>query len=80
MLLQHGWLASLSKPETIAEDDEGEDGAGMDMTSRGNEDAEVAEWVKNALDRKKKGLMGESQKPALHAAPLDSMSPVSSSG
>ena len=80
MLLQHGWLASLSKPETIAEGDEDEDGAGMDMTSRGNEDAEVAAWVKNALDRKKKGLMGESQKPALHAAPLDSMSPASRSG
>jgi mitogen-activated protein kinase kinase len=77
MLLQHGWLASLSKPQTIAEDDEDEDGAGMDMTYSGSEDPEVAEWVKNALERKKKGLMGESQKPALHAAPLDTISPMS---
>jgi mitogen-activated protein kinase kinase len=80
MLLQHPWLASLSKPETITEADEEEDGAGMDMASHGTEDPEVAEWVKNALDRKKKGLMGESQKPALHAAPLDTMSPMSSPG
>ncbi len=80
MLLQHGWLASLSKPQTITEDDEDEDGEGMHIASSGTEDPEVAEWVKNALDRKKKGLMGESQKPALHAAPLDSVSPMSSPG
>lgn len=80
MLLQHSWLAPLSKPETITEADEEEDGAGMDMVSHGTEDPEVAEWLKIALDRKKRGLMGESQKPALHAAPLDSMSPMSSPG
>ena len=80
MLLQHGWLASLSKPQTITEDDEDADGAGMDMATSSTEDPEVAEWVKNALDRKKKGLMGESQKPALHAAPLDTMSPMSRPG
>ena len=43
---------------------------------RGTEDEEVAEWVKNALERKKNGLMGESLKPALHTAPLDSISPA----
>lgn len=80
MLLQHGWLAPLSKPQTITEDDEDEEGEGMHLTSHGTEDPEVAEWVKNAMDRKKKGLMGESKKPALHAAPLDTMSPVSSPG
>lgn len=52
----------------------------MDMASSSTEDPEVAEWVKNALHRKKKGLMGESQKPALHTAPLDTMSPMSSPG
>lgn len=78
MLLQHGWLAPLSKPETITEDDEDENSEGMNMASNGTEDPEVAEWVKNALDRKKNGLMRSSQKPALHAAPLDSMSPMAS--
>ena len=80
MLLQHGWLASLSKPQKITEDDEEDEGDGIHMASSGTEDAEVAEWVMNALERKKKGLMGESIKPALHAAPLDSISPVSSPG
>jgi mitogen-activated protein kinase kinase len=87
MLLAHPWLADLSKPLTISEEDEDEDadlptgfadgetpkremGAG-----RGTEDEEVAEWVKNAMERKLKGLMGDFAKPALHAAPLDTMSP-----
>jgi mitogen-activated protein kinase kinase len=87
MLLQHGWLAELSKPTTISEEDEDEDAAEAHSsgeqthhTSRGTEDEEVAAWVKNAIERKKSGLMGESQKPALHAAPLDSMSPSMTPG
>ncbi len=85
MLLAHPWLAGLSKPLTISEEDEEaeiadtingdtpkkEMGAG-----RGTEDEEVAEWVKNAMERKKNGLMGEAAKPALHAAPLDTISPT----
>lgn len=64
----------------ISEEDEDEDAdvATSDLGSSGTEDAEVAAWVLNAIDRKKKGLIGESQKPALHAAPLDAVSPVSS--
>jgi mitogen-activated protein kinase kinase len=77
MLLQHGWLAPLSKIQTIAEDDEDGDAAGMDMAKSGTEDAEVAEWVKTSLDRKKKGLLGKSLKPALHAAPMNAVSPAS---
>ncbi|KAH6667522.1 BOS5, mitogen-activated protein kinase [Halenospora varia] len=84
MLLQHGWLAELSKPATITEADEeeaekGGDAAGKDdLGYSSTEDKEVADWVKNAIDRKKKGLMGVGIKPALHAAPLDTVSPVSS--
>ncbi|KAI9890279.1 MAG: hypothetical protein M1814_004314 [Vezdaea aestivalis] len=37
-------------------------------------DEEVATWVLNALERKKCGKMGKSEKPALHAAPLDAVS------
>jgi len=89
MLLQHGWLASLSKPATISEGDEeeednledgegaaGEMGDGKPYT--GTEDKEVAEWVINAMDRKRKGLMGTSAVPALHKAPLDTISPAAS--
>lgn len=76
MLLQHGWLAPLSKPVTILEsDEEGGTPAGPDIKS-GTEDKEVAEWVLNSLERRKKGLVGESKKPALHAAPLDRVSPA----
>lgn len=81
MLLQHGWLAGLSKPMTISEEDEdAEDATGEhDLGKTGTEDEEVAAWVKDALERKKNGLMGESLKPALHAAPLDAAcSPIAS--
>jgi mitogen-activated protein kinase kinase len=84
MLLQHGWLAELSKPATISEEDEEEAEAGGNVQgnsalgSSGTEDEEVAAWVKNAIDRKKKGLMGFGVKPALHAAPLDTVSPAAS--
>jgi len=82
MLLQHGWLADLSKPNTISEEDEDEEAAesGADLGSSGTEDAEVGAWVQSAMDRKKNGLMGESLKPALHAAPLDTVSPIPSPG
>lgn len=40
-------------------------------------DAEVAEWVIAAIAKRKAGKLGKSEKPALHAAPLDSVtSPV----
>ncbi len=87
-LLAHPWLADLSKPATISEEDEDMAEANAETTytggvgeqkmmgaGRGTEDAEVAEWVKNALERKKQGLLGESKKPALHAAPLDRVNP-----
>lgn len=80
MLLQHGWLAELSKPATISEEDEDAEtnGQGGDFGKSGTEDEEVAAWVKSALERKKSGLMGTAAKPALHAAPLDTVSPISS--
>jgi mitogen-activated protein kinase kinase len=89
MLLQHPWLASLSKPAAISEDDEmtdsSSDAADGDsnppdngLTTAGEPiyDREVADWVKSAMERKAAGLMGSSAKPALHAAPLDSVSPA----
>lgn len=89
MLLNHGWLASLSKPATISEVDEDLE---EDMASLGLEDGnisahagkpnsydkEVADWVKDALERKRSGKMGVAAKPALHAAPLDTVSPIAS--
>jgi mitogen-activated protein kinase kinase len=92
MLLTHPWIKSLSKPETIDEDVEAEDAAADDNladaagalnlsgpTDGSGGDYEVAEWVNSVLERKRKGLLkGIAEKPALHAAPLDSVSPVGS--
>jgi len=66
MLLQHGWLAPLCKPAP-------------DVKS-GTDDPEVAAWVRASIERRRSGLVGESRKPALHAAPLDTVSPAVSPG
>ncbi|EMC92331.1 hypothetical protein BAUCODRAFT_38378 [Baudoinia panamericana UAMH 10762] len=86
MLLQHAWLAPMIKPETIMEEDEeaaeaeaanGSANFGVEETTNGNStsegvvDREVADWVIDALEKRKKGTLGKSAKPALHAAPLD---------
>ena len=86
MLLKHPWLKALSKPQTIAEvAEEGEEAeqvalavGNMDLGS-GSEDSEVAEWVQSTLRRQAEGTgPSGSSRPALHAAPLDSASPVGS--
>ncbi|KYK57892.1 hypothetical protein DCS_04905 [Drechmeria coniospora] len=86
MLLQHPWMAPFSKPATITEEDE--EGEGADMAaeavgklqlSSASEDPEVAQWVTSVLRRKlESGDAGGSLRPALHAAPLDSVSPLAS--
>jgi len=86
MLLQHAWLAPLLKPDTITEEDEeaaeaaenGEvpvDGEAGESTHT-FDDEEVGKWVIDALEKKKRGVLGDAAKPALHAAPLNAaMSP-----
>jgi len=92
MLLAHPWIVGLSKPETITEDADAEDAAADDdlvdatgslnlsgPTSSVGGDYEVANWVQSVLERKRQGLLaGQAEKPALHAAPLDSTSPKGS--
>lgn len=86
MLLQHAWLAALDKPATIQEEDEeaaeAAEANGETLEPQqpliiedqaGFIDREVGEWVTNAIDRRKRGVMGKSAKPALHAAPLDAV-------
>ena len=78
------WLNGLSKPETIAEEEEEvqENDASaeavasvadhIDMSHSGTEDAETAAWVKEILEKKANGQYGEADgKPALHTAQLD---------
>ena len=87
MLLQHPWLKSFSKPQTIAEEAEDEDEAegvaeavgNLQLGGSHNEDAEVAAWVSSVLNRKQEGQGSDGpSRPALHAAPLDSVSPIAS--
>ena len=37
------------------------------------EDKEVADWVKEMLERRNNGLLHDSNKPALHAVALDAV-------
>ena len=75
MLLRHAWLSELMKPPALLEaDEDGETDAIAECSPDGRVDREVAEWVVLAIERRKNGLMGKKDKPALHAAPLDSMS------
>ena len=89
MLLQHAWLAPLDKPNTITEEEEEEDeenassdhvgssspnGTTSHLDNGGFFDRQVGEWVVDALERRRTGVMGKSVKPALHTAPLDVVS------
>ncbi|KAI0487630.1 kinase-like domain-containing protein [Xylaria cf. heliscus] len=85
-LLASEWLKGLSKPETITEEDEevqennasAEAVAGtagsVDISHSGTEDAEVAAWVQEVLEKKTSGQYGEADgRPALHNAQLDAV-------
>lgn len=90
MLLQHPWIKSFGQPETIAEEAEAESEATendladaaarqLNISAEGAGDAEVAKWVNEVLERERKGLHPDkAERPALHAAPLDTVSPASS--
>lgn len=86
MLLKHPWLKEFSKPETIVEEaeegDEAEEAAQavskLNMGS-GTEDEEIATWVKSILTAQGDGKQAAfAERPALHAAPLDTVSPMAS--
>ena len=73
-LLQHPWLTPLLKPPSISEEDENlPDEVAQEAMASGTFDNEVAQWVSNAMERKRNGTMGKKAKPALHAAPLDAV-------
>lgn len=80
-MLKHPWLASLSKPDTITEEAEDEEPAEAvaHLSLDDVVDQEVADWVKGVLQAKKDGTAPVgAAKPALHAAPLDTVSPLNS--
>lgn len=73
-LLRHAWLAPLLKPPTISEEDEDRlSDPNLETVGPVTADKEVAEWVCEAMGRRRNGKMGDKAKPALHAAPLDAV-------
>ncbi|KAK9419384.1 putative Protein kinase domain-containing protein [Seiridium unicorne] len=83
-LLNSEWLQDLTKPETITEEDEEAEeneasaeaianaANNMDVSNSGTEDPDVAAWVQSVMEKKANGQYNDqSQKPPLHAAPLD---------
>lgn len=76
MLLNHPWISGLAKPTTIAEVED-EDTSNETPTMLGRYDKEVADWVVSALEKRskriKEGGKADPDKPALHAAPLDTI-------
>ncbi|KAG5914822.1 hypothetical protein E4U42_000289 [Claviceps africana] len=82
MLLSHPWLQTFSKPQTIAEEaEEGDDAdkaaeavGHMKLGGDDTADDDVAAWLRHVLEGGKSKAVGASR-PALHAVPLDSVSP-----
>jgi mitogen-activated protein kinase kinase len=89
MLLQHAWLAPLTKPEAIMEEDEDEAGEAASPAENTQDrfddlrlppdvvDKEVGLWVIETLEAKRAGKLARADKPALHAAPLDAVASTS---
>lgn len=66
MLIRHPWLASLMEPP--ADHDEASEAEHNDTS-----DEEVAAWVREAIERRKRDTMGSVERPALHAVALDAV-------
>ncbi|EER26881.1 hypothetical protein D8B26_005567 [Coccidioides posadasii str. Silveira] len=84
-LLRHPWLADLlAPPASLLGGTEGGAAAEINATDRKGKgplsaaefdtaDEEVAAWVKEALDKRKRGVMGRHAQPALHKVALDAV-------
>ena len=70
VLLRHPWLSPLMQPpQESHESSQSADGVPSSTT----EDKEVADWVKMRIERRERGLLGNEDKPALHAVALDAV-------
>ncbi|PGH26513.1 STE/STE7 protein kinase [Polytolypa hystricis UAMH7299] len=80
MLLRNPWLLSLLKPPTESET-QGETAEGvmkdtmstLSLSPSDTYDEELAAWVRDALDRRARGVMGNKERPPLHAVALDAV-------
>ncbi|CRG89472.1 mitogen-activated protein kinase kinase [Talaromyces islandicus] len=73
-LLRHPWLTSLMVPPTATDGDtDVPEEASSQLSPDATDDAEVAAWVTDALERRLGGASSSDERPALHAAPLDAV-------
>lgn len=70
VLLRHPWLSPLMRPP---HESEGAVPSAHGTPASMTEDEEVAQWVKSNLERRERGLLGNGEKPALHAVALDAV-------
>ncbi|RDW90206.1 mitogen-activated protein kinase kinase PBS2 [Aspergillus mulundensis] len=78
MLLRHPWLSSLMQPPTESTNTDVPsmslaDGASGESTPPVTDDQEVADWVKERLEKRLNGSAKDADKPALHAVALDAV-------
>ena len=64
---------AVPSPAPSSEQVPGAQETGDDWSPSETEDADVAAWVKGALERRERGLQGHPEKPALHAVALDAV-------
>ncbi|KAH8699076.1 putative MAP kinase [Talaromyces proteolyticus] len=77
-LLRHPWITPLMAPPTTngASENDSLDASAetpAQPSPHATDDAEVAEWVTEALERHLNGTSGISKKPALHTVALDAV-------
>ncbi|KAL4934509.1 mitogen-activated protein kinase kinase PBS2 [Aspergillus undulatus] len=78
MLLRHPWLSSLMQPPTEPSNTDVPsmslaDGTSGELTPPATDDEEVANWVREMLEKRLSGLSKDANKPALHAVALDAV-------
>lgn len=74
-LLRHPWLMSLMVPPAATTNGDADvpQEPSSQLSPNATDDAEVAAWVTEALERRLANASGSDERPALHAAPLDAV-------
>ncbi|KAL4795728.1 kinase-like domain-containing protein [Aspergillus venezuelensis] len=78
MLLRHPWLSSLMQPPTETNNSDIPsmslaDGTSGETTPPATDDEEVANWVRERLEKRRMGQVDGADRPALHAVALDAV-------
>ncbi|KAL4912821.1 kinase-like domain-containing protein [Aspergillus aurantiobrunneus] len=78
MLLRHPWLSSLMQPPSEPTNPDVPsmslaDGTSGESTPAVTDDQEIADWVRERLEKRHNGLFKGADRPALHAVALDAV-------